>query len=28
MLTRQGATYHFRRRVPVAIRPLLRQSEV
>ncbi|WP_432612506.1 DUF6538 domain-containing protein [Azospirillum brasilense] len=28
MLTRQGATYHFRRRVPVAIRLLLRQSEV
>ncbi|WP_374191482.1 DUF6538 domain-containing protein [Azospirillum brasilense] len=28
MLIRQGATYHFRRRVPVAIRLLLRQSEV
>lgn len=28
MLRRQGANYHFRRRVPGPVRPLLRQSEV
>ncbi|WP_454017668.1 DUF6538 domain-containing protein [Azospirillum sp. Marseille-Q6669] len=28
MLTRQGATFHFRRRVPGSIRPLLQKGEI